>query len=327
MWTSESLPTDPQEVHGLHAKSFVSGAFDVHLCLLSKPGLSLVWGWQDTTLADFIHVFLVLSLVISVTATADDVFMSKTADPRIVVNGLNVLVPMSTLTAFLIDDLTFFVITSPTVSNAVLAYVMFRRGNEVDWIHTTSRTVLVVGAQRRSFDWRPGLFIVVNVSRMVLLYKLSFSFWKSRYISRLTFSWAAFTTVFQALWSVVWQLARPVSFWCHCVVYAAADDNDGDWICKNMQHGPCFGHEQHLEILFWVVCKLWPGLWSYQSLITVKILPYQRSAAFVAVWHCMRFITYWLTGNLNQCRKQCVFVKWSACAGGWHMYQGALCSA
>lgn len=59
--------------------------------------------------------------------------MSKTADPRVVADGFGELVPMSFRLTSWISDLRFSSIIRNTGFDPVLAYVAFRRGQEVDW--------------------------------------------------------------------------------------------------------------------------------------------------------------------------------------------------
>lgn len=59
-------------------------------------------------------------------------FMSKTADQRIVVDGLGVLVPMADCRTRLIDDMPFFQTIRKKWFDPVLAYVAFCRRQQVD---------------------------------------------------------------------------------------------------------------------------------------------------------------------------------------------------
>lgn len=95
-------------------------------------------------MADCIHGFIVLALVSLVAAACNAVFMSKTADPRIVADGLRVFVPIPDRLDHCIDDLGFFPITGKTGLDLLMACVTFRRGQEVDFPSITSKIVFSV---------------------------------------------------------------------------------------------------------------------------------------------------------------------------------------
>lgn len=61
------------------------------------------------------------------------IFMLKTADPLIIVDGFGVLGPMPDGVTRHINDLGFFVIIQKIRFYLDLVYVTFCRGREVDW--------------------------------------------------------------------------------------------------------------------------------------------------------------------------------------------------
>lgn len=72
------------------------------------------------------------SLMSFITTACHGVFMSNTAEQRIVEGGLEVLVPMLKHLVRLIGDLGLFPFV-PSGSDPGLAYVAFSRSQDVDW--------------------------------------------------------------------------------------------------------------------------------------------------------------------------------------------------
>lgn len=77
--------------------------------------------------------FLLFSLISFIAVALSGIFMSKTTDPKIVVEGLSLLVSKLYCLARWNNDLAFFAIMSKTRLDHVAVYVAFCRGHEVNW--------------------------------------------------------------------------------------------------------------------------------------------------------------------------------------------------
>lgn len=205
----------------------------------SETNKAHIW-WISIT--DF-HVFALVSFF---GVAHDGLCMSKTADLRIFVDGLEVLVQMSDRLAHWIDYLGFFQVVCKFVFAPVLVFVPLRRGEEVDWscldmddaifLYSWSKGELIGLAGRRVHDQKREGYVLFEYNKCQLLF-IAVCFKADIRLSSLDHAIAGTQQVFGG------KLTYPSSDGVAVSGQTAASDGGGDCDFRDMPRGPCCGHE------------------------------------------------------------------------------------